>query len=96
MYVALIDAITSVLIANYSDRTLIMDRCGIPALTLFHYLCCVLPAAKVEQLLCGALAALVGSYGQWGAPDAPKLRLSALDQKVQIGRQQPTDNIRPR
>ena len=28
MYVALIDAITSVLIANYSDRTLIMDRCG--------------------------------------------------------------------
>ena len=59
---------------------------AIPALTLFHYLCCVLPAAKVEQLLCGALAALVGSYGQWGAPDAPKLGLSALDKKVQFSR----------
>ena len=59
---------------------------AISALTLFHYLCWVLHAAKAEQLLCGALAALVGSHGQWGAPDAPNLRLSALDKKVQFSR----------
>ena len=63
------------------------------ALTLKHHLCDVLYAAESGGLLCGRLAALVGSHGHGGAPDTPKLGLSALDKKVQIGRQQPADNI---
>ena len=52
----------------------------------FLYLCDVLYAVESGGLLCGRLAALVGSHGHGGAPDTPKLGLSALDKKVQSSR----------
>ena len=56
------------------------------ALTLKHHLCDVSYAVESGGLLCGRLAALVGSHGHGGGPDAPNLRLSALDKKVQFSR----------
>ena len=56
------------------------------ALTLKHHLCDVSYAVESGGLLCGRLAALVGSHGHGGGPDAPNLRLSALDKKVQSSR----------
>ena len=56
------------------------------ALTLKHHLCDVLCAVESGGLLCGRLAALVGSHGHGGAPDTPKLGMSALGKKVQFSR----------